>query len=119
MIPAISLIALRIINFADYREHADPLFKNHEILRINDFVKLQNMFLVYDSMNNRLPSILNNIYTNVQSVHNHASRNSLKMKLSIPVVQSTTYGLNSIKYQSIMIWNQLIDEYPEIIFQKL
>ena len=111
--------ALRIISFANYRDHADPLYKNLNILKFTDNVKLRNILLVYDSLNSKLPSILNNMFTYSKSVHNHNTRSSSKLKLKLPEVNTTTHGLNSIKYQSISVWNKLIDEYPTINLQEL
>ena len=82
-------------------------------------MKLQNMLLVYDSLNYRLPSILNNIYNFSQSIHNYKTRNSLKLKLSLPKVTTTVFGLNSIEYQSIKVWNKLIDEHPAVKFHDI
>ena len=111
--------AVRIINFANYRDHADPIFKNLSILKIIDNVELQNMLLVYDSLNYRLPSVLHNIYNFSQSIHNYKTRNSLMLKLSLPKVETTAYGLNSIEYKSIKVWNKLIDKFPCIKFQDI
>ena len=111
--------AVRIINFANYRDHADPIFKNLSILKIIDNVELQNMLLAYDSLNYRLPSVLHNIYNFSQNIHNYKTRNSLMLKLSLPKVETTAYGLYSIEYKCIKVWNKLIDEFPSIKFQDI
>ena len=111
--------ALRVISFANYRDHADPLYNNLNILKLNDSVKLNNLLLVYDSLNNRLPSVLNNVYTHVKSIHNYNTRSSSKLKLLIPKVDTTTHGLNSVEYKSIKDWNRFIDDYPNLKVQEL
>ena len=107
------------MSFGNYRDHANPLFRSLNILKFVDNLKIQNMLLVYYSLNNRLPLSLNNIYQYTQNIHNHNTRSSAKLKLTLPKVDTTTYGLNSIKYQSITDWNKLIDEYPAIKFHEL
>ena len=77
------------------------------------------MLFVYDSLNKRLPAILNNLYTYSRDIHSYNTRASSKLKLSLPEVDTTTHGLNSIEYQSIKDWNKLIDENPSEIIQDL
>ena len=38
--------ALRIINFADFRANSNPLYANNKILKLQDFIKLQNCLLI-------------------------------------------------------------------------
>ena len=111
--------AVRLITFSDYRAHADPIFKQLNILKLSDSVNLQNILFVYDSLNSRLPSSLNCIYNFVQNVHSIRTRNSLKLKLAIPTVNTTVHGLNSIEYKSIEIWNKFIDEFQNLSFHTL
>ena len=111
--------ALRVINFANFRDNADPIYKNLNILKFTDNVKLNNILLVYDSLNDRLPLVLNNVYTYTKSIHDHNTRSASKLKLTLPDVDTTTHGINSIAYQSVKIWNEFIDEYPSINLQEL
>ena len=104
--------AIRIISFANYRDHADPLFKNLNILKLTHIVELQNMLLVYDSLNSKLPSILNNVYKTIQSSHSYNTRNSIKLKLYLPEIETEVYGKNSIRYRSIIDWNNILDISP-------
>ena len=108
--------AIRIINFSNYRDHADPIFKNLSILKLSDNVKFQNLLHIYDSINSKLPSVLNNIYQYLDSTHSYRTRNSLKPILSLPKVDTTVYGLNSIEYKSITAWNNLINDHALIKF---
>lgn len=77
------------------------------------------MLLVYDSLNNRLPLVLNNVYTFSQNIHNYETRNSLNLKLSIPEVNTTVHGINSINYKSVKVWNKFIDKYPKVNLQSM
>ena len=47
--------AMRIIKFADFEAHSDPLFKEMKVLRIQDLIKLQNCLFVHDFLNKNYP----------------------------------------------------------------
>ena len=111
--------AVRIMNFSDYRDHANPIFKQLNIIKLSDNVSLQNILLVYDSLNSRLPSILNHGYNYVLNFHAIRTRNALKLKLALPTVKTTAHGINSIEYKSVKTWNDFIDEFKKLSFQTL
>ena len=62
--------ALRVINFQSPRTSATPLFKRCEILKLADYVNLQNFLFAYDSLKNNLPSYLTGQVSMVDTVHN-------------------------------------------------
>ena len=105
--------AVRIINFAHHQDHADPIFNQLGILKFTDKVQVQNVLLVSDSLNSRLPTILNNMYNFIESAHYCKTRNSVKCKLLLQKVNTSIHGLNSIKYKSVKTWNKFIDEFPD------
>ena len=105
--------AVRIINFSHYRDHADPIFNQLGILKFTDSIEVQNMILVSDSLNSRLPSILNNMYNFIENAHYYKTRDSIKCKLLLQKVNTTIHGLNSIEYKSTKVWNKFIDKFPD------
>ena len=104
--------AVRIMTFAQHRDNADPLFKQLGILKFIDSVEVQNLLLVSDSLNSRLPKVLNNIYNFIESTLYYKTRNSIRCKLLLPKVNTSVHGLNSIEYKSIKVWNKIIDQFP-------
>ena len=111
--------AVRIMNFANYRDHVDQFFHRLGILRFIDNIEVQNMLLVSDSLNSRLPSILNNMYSFIESAHYYKTRNSIKCKLLFQKVNTSVHGLNSIEYKSVKVWNKFIDTFPDHILHNL
>ena len=103
--------AIRIINFAGINESASILYKGSHILKFTDHVHLQNTIFTHESLNLKLPNVLNNIFTSTYNAHKYTTRNSLVSKLALPKVNTTIYGLKSIKYQSVKQWNNAIDKY--------
>ena len=97
--------ALRVINFKPYFSSATPLFKNNEILKIEDNVSLQNFIFAHDSLNNNLPSTLCGLLQLKDSSQN--TRNKDFCQLERPFTRTITYGTKSIKNKSIDVWNYI------------
>ena len=51
--------AVRIITFAEFNAHTDPIFKKLRILKIKDHITLQNCLLVYIYMISSIINCLN------------------------------------------------------------
>ena len=43
--------ALRIINFKNFNDNVDILYKNNKILKVQDIIKIQNILHVHDYLN--------------------------------------------------------------------
>ena len=76
-----------------------------KILRLEDFISLQNCLFVYDFLKNKLPTCFNRYFQTVKSVHDINTKSSRLGCLFIPHVSTHTYGLNSITRKSITSWN--------------
>ena len=105
--------ALRIILFKPNDESTKPLFHQSNVLKFNDYVTLQNALFAYDHIHNTLPTSLQNIFTLVKNTHEHNTRNSTSQFISLPLINTERYGLNSIKYQSISAWNTFTTKFYE------
>ena len=70
--------ALRIINFRDFNDNPSPLYKNNEILKFQDFIKLQNILHIHDYLNNALPNCFQDYFFRLNSIYfnNTQTRNS-------------------------------------------
>ena len=103
--------AIRIINFAKYRATVNPLYKESKILKIADNIKLQNFLLVFSDAKGDLPTALSNTFKLAQESHRYNTRGASQHKMVLPAAKTVVYGLRSIKYQSITIWNYLMGKY--------
>ena len=108
--------AIRIINFAEYKESASPLFRKSKILKVSDIVNVQNLLLVFDCVKGQLPTALSNIFIPVKNTHTYGTRGAKNCKILVPAANTTIYGLRSIKYQSIQVWNYMITQYSNTNF---
>lgn len=98
--------AMRIINFKEFDADCNPLYKDMKILKLMDFIALQNCLFVHDFFDNRLPACFDNYFKRIRDIHSYPTLNSELGCLSIPIVSTTRYGLNSITYRCVDIWNR-------------
>ena len=108
--------AFRIINFAEYKASASPLFRKSKILKVSDIVNVQNLLLVFDCVKGQLPTALSNIFIPVKNTHTYGTRGAKNCKILVPAANTTIYGLRSIKYQSIQVCNYMVTQYSNTNF---
>ena len=102
--------AIKVINFANFNDPVDPLYQHSKIIKFTDSIKLSNLLTAHDSIHNKLPVILNKIFILRKDAHNYTTRNC--NMLTLPPAKTTTYGIKSIEYQCVTMWNRLIVESP-------
>ena len=66
--------ALRIINFENFDENANILFKDNKILKISNFISYKNTLFVRNSINRENLPIFNDMFTTLNTNHNHNTR---------------------------------------------
>ena len=103
--------AIRLISFAKHQEHSSPLFKELNLLKLTDMIKLNNILFAHDTINNNTPAIFKDYFTFNEVSHQHDTINRLNSNYSIPngSLQVPDYrtksGKSSIKYICSSIWN--------------
>ena len=105
--------AIRVINFANFRDHSLPLYSASNILKITDTIKMQNFLFVYDDLYGQLPNALSNTFVLSSNRHNYNTRSAKRNTVTIPRVRTKVYGLRSIKFQSSYIWNFMVNNFPQ------
>ena len=97
--------SIRLMNFAHFRAPANIYYRASNILKITDIVKLNNFLLAHDHYHNNLPATFCNLFSYTKNIHSYNTRGSNQQQISLPKVNTQTYGINSIKYQSTKDWN--------------
>ena len=59
---------VRIISFAEFNAHIDP------ILKIKDHISLQNCLFAYNFINKNLPKSFNNTFSELKDIHSIETR---------------------------------------------
>ena len=63
---------VRIMTFAPFNAHTNPIFQETELLKVEDVIKIQQLLLIYDFQGNCLPDDLMNLFqytTDIQTTN--------------------------------------------------
>ena len=90
------------------------MYKDLNLLKLRDFVTLQNLLLVHDYFNNKLPESFSGFFTLSREIHTHRTRGAMRGQLYVPNTESVRFGRKSIKLMSILSWNELARKFPGI-----
>ena len=105
--------ALRLVSFAtSFHDHVSPIYHNYKLLKLRDYVTLQNLLIIHDFFNNKLPASFEGYFMLSADLHNHGTRGALQGQVWAPNIDTVRYGRNSIKNQAILSWNNFIKEFP-------
>ena len=88
-----------------------PYIKLQKLLKLCGRIKLQNFLYVTNSLNGNLPSTLED-FTFTQNAHKYNTHGSAQHQIVIPKVKTLIYGIRRIKYQSIQIWDFIVNTFP-------
>ena len=105
---------IRIINFAPFNSHTNELFDKNQLLKLEDIIKCEQLKLVFDFKNKKLPNDLQNLFQLNSDIHTHTTRNVKKEGLHVPQINTNTYGNKSIRYAAPVLWNALLKTNSEI-----
>ena len=94
---------IRLINFSEFQEHTTPVFENFKILKLQDIIKFNTLKLIYLYYKDQLPLKIKDIFTTNESVNPYNTRGG--KLLFIPQVNTTHYGIKSLRYNGPVIWN--------------
>ena len=99
--------AIRIISFLPKWASVKEAYSTLKILKIRDFISLQNALLVKDVFEEKIPSPFMTYFKKLNTQHLHATRSAMNQSAFVPIVNTEIHGINSIKYRSVEIWNKL------------
>ena len=106
--------SIRIINFATFNRHTNPLFLEDKIIKFPDIIKLNQLMLVQQFNNKTLPRQLENLMEHIANIHNHFIHTSSNTGLFIPQISSTNFGSYSLNYMAPYVWNNFSRVHPDI-----
>jgi len=109
--------ALRHISFAEnFRDHFTLIYEEFNILK---HITMENLLLVHDYLNKKLPHCFNDYFTLSRDKYTYSTRAAIQDELFMPNTDTVSYGTNSIKLQSIKSWNAFNRKHPDTDFISL
>ena len=106
------------MNFKPKQTAANPLFKNSEILNLQDYITLQNCLFAHDHINRNLPAPLHDDRINLVQTSGN-TRNERLNQLANFRTNTVLYGTRSIKSRAVQAWNEINVDLHEMNLQNL
>ena len=104
---------VRAILYKDIRDinyclpPSDPLFIDLKVMKIHNIFRYRLLTFVFKCMNNLHTITFRNWFQFVSNVHKYSTRSVSTCNLYLPRVRTVRYGLNSIKFNGPLTWNDL------------
>ena len=97
---------IRVINHAPYNSHTNNLFEENKLLKLDDIIKFEQLKIVFLFKNEDLPKELNTLFK--LNINTYNTQNASKGGLSIPKINTTSFGIKSLRYSAPVTWNEFI-----------
>ena len=94
----------RAVTFSDHMAHSNPMFIQHNILKVDDLHKFQLLSLVYKWKYSLLPIQYSSYFIKASSVRHHQTRFSSSENLYINQVNTTQYGLRTVHFSGAKLY---------------
>ena len=100
---------VRIMTFAPFRSNTDQSYIDLGLLKVRDVIKTNQLKIVYDYYDQKLPDDLMSLFVLSSNVHmtNQVLNSAINNLIHIPAFGTITYGKNSIKYHCAKLWNDM------------
>ena len=102
--------AVRLMSFSDKHAPTNPIFKDLEILQLNDLISLNNIICVHKTLNNSSPSHFKHFYKLHNPNHNYNTVNNPNSHYSIPAgsVSLSNMDTGTLKHKCAQEWNEIL-----------
>lgn len=105
--------AIRILSLSKYNAHTEPIFKDLNLLKVTDILKLQELKFYYKFKHNLLPSYLLTLpFSSNNETHNHNTRQQNNIHLTLVKHE---YAKKCIRFNL----PRLINASPALILDKV
>ena len=99
------------MSFESRRTSSSNLYANLELLKFSDIVDCQNILLLHNLFYDRMPVSVQDTFA-IDFTHAQGTRAEKFGLLNIPVVNTVSFGKNSIRSKAINSWNKIQSSMP-------
>ena len=96
--------ATRLMALKSPRDSASGLYANFCVLKFSDMVHLQNILFLYKLSRNEMPDAIQCTFS-VDFSHTQPTRADNIGLLNLLLVETTSFGKDSIRYNALLSWN--------------
>ena len=82
------------------------LFGENKLLKLDDIIKFEQLKIVFLFKNGDLPKELFTLFE--LNINTYSTRNASKGGLSIPKINTTSFGIKLLRYSASVTWNECI-----------
>ena len=95
---------------APFNWNTDQSLTDLGLLKAREIIKVQQLKIVYDFYDKKLPNELMSLFVMSGDVHqtNQVLNSALNNLIHIPGFNTVTYGKESIKYHCAKLWNEML-----------
>ena len=105
---------IRLINFTQYNNSHTTLFATDKLLKFEDIVTSNKLKLAQEFKLKTLPEDLNNLFYLNSTVHSYCTRSVTNKGFFVPAINSTSNGINTLKYSVPVTWNTFSISNPKL-----
>ena len=98
--------AIRVIDFASYTAHTEPIFRRLKILNLEKLYKLETAKFMFEINQENNSNFLQNEFVKTKKLHSHNTRQSTDLGFSLPSI-STNFKKNFLTFDGVKLWNSL------------
>ena len=97
------------MTFAPFNSNTDQSFIDLGLLKVREIIKTNQLKVVYDFYQKKLPDDLMSLFILSSNVHstNQVLNSAINNLIHIPSFDTITYGRNSIKFHCAQLWNNM------------
>ena len=95
---------------APFNWNTDQSIIDLGLLKVREIIKVQQLKIVYDFYDKKLPNELMSLFVMSSDVHqtNQVLNSAINNLIHIPGFNTVTYGKESIKYHCAKLWNEML-----------
>ena len=97
---------IRIISAAEFNAHTDPLFKELNVLKINQLYIFKTFLFMFKYHKQVLPEIFKDLFIYSSSVHGYNTRHASNENF-LSNLAASTRRTQTIRFNGVKIWNTL------------